>query len=207
MRGLIYHLPATNPGNEKWSGALGRNAGLIFRFHNYKTYYIIYYTTISCMCMTTGGMFFRSGPILAFAVLQAVLFTAATAGGRDVIPGPVPARVLTVIDGDTILVRARIWLGHVVETRVRLEGVDTPELTGECERERRLARKARDFILARIGGGGVILSGIQYGKYAGRVVARVATAEGGDFSQALLEAGIGRPYDGGRRWPWCAGED
>ena len=158
------------------------------------------------MHMTTCGMFFRSGPILAFAVLQAVLFLAA-AGGRDVIPGPVPARVLTVIDGDTILVRARIWLGQVVETRVRLEGVDTPELTGECERERRLARKARDFILTRIGGGGVVLSGIQYGKYAGRVVARVAAADGGDFSEALLEAGIGRPYDGGRRWSWCAGED
>ncbi len=158
--------------------------------------------------MTTGGMSFRSGPILAFAVLQAVLFlTADAAGGRDVIPGPVPARVMAVIDGDTILVRARIWLGQVVETHVRLEGVDTPELTGECELERRLARKARDFILARIGGGGVVLRDIQYGKYAGRVVARVGTANGGDFSQALLEAGLGRLYRGGRRWSWCAGED
>ncbi len=156
--------------------------------------------------MIAGGMWFRCGSILAFVVLQTVLFLAAdAAGGRDVVPGPVPARVLMVIDGDTVLVRARIWLGQVVETHVRLEGVDTPELAGQCERERRLARKARDFIVSRIGGV-VVLSAIQYGKYAGRVVARVGTADGGDFSQALLEAGLGRPYDGGRRRSWCAGE-
>ncbi len=129
-------------------------------------------------------------------------------GGTEAIPGPIPARVLEVIDGDTILVRARIWLGQEVEIRVRLQGVDTPELGGACERERALARRARDFVRHQIGGGEVVLRDIQYGKYAGRVVARMSTAEGRDITTALLEAGLGRPYDGGRRSSWCdGGED
>ena len=31
--------------------------------------------------------------------------------------GPIPARVLAVIDGDTIEVQARIWLGQEINTR------------------------------------------------------------------------------------------
>ena len=47
-----------------------------------------------------------------------------------------------------------------------------------------------------------ILGDIQCRKYAGRVVARVETPDGEDFSRSLLRAGLGRPYDGRRR-PWC----
>jgi len=121
---------------------------------------------------------------------------------RDVIPGPVPARVVAVADGDTVLVRARIWLGQDVETRIRLDGVDTPELKGKCEVERRLAVKAREFVAARIEGRTVDLFQIQYGKYAGRVVARIRDAEG-DLSDAIIAAGLGRAYSGGRRESWC----
>ena len=108
-----------------------------------------------------------------------------------------------VIDGDTIVVRARIWLGQGVETLVRLDGVDAPELRGKCEQERRFARKARDLIVSHAAEGQVVLRDIQYGKYAGRVVARVQTLDGKDFSAALLKAGLGRPYNGGRRGSWC----
>ncbi len=31
---------------------------------------------------------------------------------RQSVPGPVPAKVLRVIDGDTLMVRARIWIVH-----------------------------------------------------------------------------------------------
>ena len=110
-----------------------------------------------------------------------------------------------VIDGDTIQVRARIWLGQDVETRVRLDGADAPELNGGCESARRLARRARDFVRALADGGRVILSHITYGKYAGRVLARVRVPGGEDFSDALIAAGLARPYGGGRRRSWCPG--
>ena len=140
------------------------------------------------------------GAGLAAALLAAAI--TASSPARELLPGPVPARVLQVIDGDTIVVKARIWLGQDVETRVRLEGVDAPELAGRCERERALAARARAFLEAMVDSGEVVLSQIQYGKFAGRVVARVETPSGEDLSAALLTAGLARAYAGGARTPW-----
>jgi len=144
---------------------------------------------------------------LAFGLgLLLVLGVAATFGaarGADGVPGPVSARVLDVIDGDTILVRARIWIGQEVETRVRLVGVDAPELRGACAHERGLAVAARDFVGAALASGSVRLRDIRHGKYGGRVLARVATAEGEDLGALLVAAGLARAYRGGRRGGWC----
>ncbi len=158
-----------------------------------------------------GNAGHSSGSFLAIAAaaLAAVLAAAAAAGPEGAaqrIPGPVPARVLRVIDGDTIVVRASIWLGQEVETKVRLAGVDTPELSGKCEYERSLARKAREFVLARIGGGEVILLDIRYGKYAGRVVARVRIGPDQELSAALIDAGLGWAGGRSRRSSWCGGQ-
>ncbi len=136
------------------------------------------------------------------AVLASLVIPVGISSTSEIIRGPVSAEVLRVMDGDTIVVRARIWLGQDIETRVRLDGVDTPEMNGKCERERRMALKARDWVASLAAGGKVILRDIQYGKYAGRVVARVEAPDGEDFSHSLLRAGLGRPYDGRRR-PWC----
>jgi len=117
--------------------------------------------------------------------------------------GPVPPRLLRVIDGDTIAVSARIWLGQAVETLVRVDGVDTPELKGKCAAERQLARRARNFVTEFLGRGGVVLRDIQYGKFAGRVVSRVLSADGRDLTDALIAEGLGRNYVRGKRLQWC----
>lgn len=137
-----------------------------------------------------------------FTVLAGLGIPVGVSPTSEIIRGPVSAEVLRVMDGDTIVVRARIWLGQDIETRVRLDGVDTPEMNGKCERERRMALKARDWVASLAAGGKVILRDIKYGKYAGRVVARVEAPDGEDFSHSLLRAGLGRPY-GGRRRSWC----
>ena len=128
---------------------------------------------------------------------------APSAAAGEVLPGPVQAHMVRVVDGDTVVVRARIWLGQDVEIRVRLAGIDAPELRGKCPAERDLARRAGAFIRARTDGGAVRLADIQYGKFAGRVVARLITEGGEDLSRALLAAGLARPYTGRRRQPWC----
>ena len=159
-----------------------------------------------------------SAVIAVLAFVPALILGAGTATGqsgqlaspkpaplhRQSVPGPVPARVLRVIDGDTLMVRARIWIGQEIEIKVRLAGVDAPELRGKCESERILARQARDLVAARIADGEVSLHGVQYGKFAGRVLARVETSAGDDLGTALLDAGLGRPYRGKRRRGWCA---
>ncbi len=119
------------------------------------------------------------------------------------VAGPVAARVLRVVDGDTLHVVAAIWPGQMVETRVRLVGIDAPELRGRCEAERARAAAARDSLSGLVGDGLVSLHEIRFGKYAGRVLARVAGADGRDLSLAMLEAGLARPYEGGRRESWC----
>jgi endonuclease YncB( thermonuclease family) len=122
---------------------------------------------------------------------------------RDVLEGPVAARVIRVRDGDTLLVRARIWVGQEIVIQARIAGIDAPELRARCPRERALAERARDFVTAKVAGRPVWLVDIRNGKYAGRVLAGVRTEDGIDLGRALLKAGLARPYGGGRRKPWC----
>ena len=123
--------------------------------------------------------------------------------GAEPVAGPVAAWVFDVIDGDTIAVRARIWLGQDVDTRVRLFGIDTPELKARCEEEQRLAHAARDFVREKTQSRRVSLMDVRYDKYGRRVLARVVTADGEDLGQALIRRGLARPYDGGARRSWC----
>ena len=137
-------------------------------------------------------------PFVAFALAPSPVSRSA-----EILAGPVPARLLRVIDGDSISVRARIWLGQDVQTLVRIDGVDTPELRGKCPAERQLAIRARDFVIAFLGRGGIFLRDIQYGKFAGRVGSRVLSSDGRDLTDALIAEGLGRTYAGRKRRSWC----
>ena len=122
---------------------------------------------------------------------------------NDGVSGPVIARVLRVIDGDTIAVRARIWIGQSVETRVRISGVDAPELRGDCALEIELATAARDLVVDVLGDQPAVLLDVRNDKFGGRVLARVESNAGEDIATLLIAAGLGRPYDGGKRTSWC----
>jgi endonuclease YncB( thermonuclease family) len=117
--------------------------------------------------------------------------------------GPVPAFVERVIDGDTLLVRARIWLGQELRVLVRVGGIDAPEMRARCERERKLALSARDFVRKAIGRRKILLTSIRQGKYAGRVIAEVRDERGEPLAPRLLAARLARPYRRGRRGGWC----
>ncbi len=152
----------------------------------------------------------RCGQVGAKFRLCAVglMFSAALFGGpsvraAEVLPGPVTAEVVTVVDGDTLDVLARVWLGQTVHIRVRLDGVDTPELRGRCAGERAQAQEARSWLERRLAGRSIALRQVRLGKYAGRVVARVELDDGQDLSDLLLRSGLARPYDGRKRADWC----
>lgn len=135
----------------------------------------------------------------------AVILCGGPAWAAETLPGPVQATVISIIDGDTVVVWADIWLGQKIRTRVRIAGIDAPELRAKCAHEHALAVAARDKLVSLINGGPVTLTDVHYGKYAGRVVARVAEAGGGDVAEALIVAGLARTYDGGGRRDWCDG--
>lgn len=138
-----------------------------------------------------------------FLILVCLILSNTVALAGDVLSGPVPARVLRVIDGDTLEVRARVWLGQEIVTRVRLAGIDTPELRGRCTAEKEQARQARAALQQMIQSGQVRLRNIRYGKFAGRVLADLETDDGQDPQQILLRKGLARPYDGATRTSWC----
>ena len=83
-----------------------------------------------------------------------------------------------------------------------MQGV-VPELKGRCPYENRLALKARAFVQTRTAEGKVVLHDIHYGKYAGRVVARVQMPGSGNLLDAFLRAGLGRVYQGRQQESWC----
>lgn len=137
--------------------------------------------------------------IMATAAVASVCIfcTHSAAGDR------IPAEVVSIYDGDTLFVTARPWPGMAITTGVRLRGIDTAELRGDCDRERALAVAARDR-LAELVGDRVVLRHVERGKYADRVVADVILPDGRSAAAVLLAEGIGRPYDGrSRRESWC----
>ncbi|PWE18181.1 nuclease [Marinicauda salina] len=135
--------------------------------------------------------------------LLLALVIAAPAAASEPLPGPIPAEVVRVIDADTIAVTARIWPGHTVATRVRLAGVDAPEISRPgCDAERAAGEAATGFVRERLAPGSpVTLAAVEQGSFAGRVVARLSDAEGRDLSEALLAAGHAVAY--GEDGHWC----
>jgi endonuclease YncB( thermonuclease family) len=114
-----------------------------------------------------------------------------------------PAQVLRVIDGDTFEARVRVWPGLDVTTKVRLRGIDAPELGARCVQEAEKAEAARNALVAILAEGTVGLARVAPDKFGGRVVADASTRRTADVAIALLEAGVARRYAGGRRENWC----
>ena len=115
-----------------------------------------------------------------------------------------PARVGRVIDGDTFDATVMLDGGINVSARVRIRDVDTPEIHGKCAREREMAAAARARLGEMLPVGSIVeLTNIKDDKYLGRIDANVADGRGTDVGRALIRAGLGRSYNGGRRSGWC----
>jgi endonuclease YncB( thermonuclease family) len=112
--------------------------------------------------------------------------------------------VIRTIDGDTFEARVHLGPGLEPTTRIRLRGIDAPELKASCPQELQMAETATGALRGLLGDGGVTISNIGPDKYAGRVVADAATRRTGNVSTAMLTAGHARPYGGGHRNGWCA---
>jgi endonuclease YncB( thermonuclease family) len=111
--------------------------------------------------------------------------------------------VIRTIDGDTFEARVHLAAGQDVMTRVRLRGIDAPELKAACAEELRMAEAATDALRDLLRQGEVAIYNIGPDKYQGRVVADVATRSTGNVSTALVGAGHARSYNGGHRAGWC----
>jgi len=112
--------------------------------------------------------------------------------------------VIRTIDGDTFEARVHLPPDLNLTTRVRLRGIDAPELKASCSQELQMAETATSALRVLLGEGDVMIFNIGPDKYAGRVVADAATRRTGNVSMAMLAAGHVRSYGGGHRSGWCA---
>jgi len=85
---------------------------------------------------------------------------------------------------------------------VRIMGIDTPEMNGDCASERAKAEAARAQLIELLGSGEVTLQRDGCDRYE-RTLAR-AQVSGRDVAAMLISEGLGRPYEGGRRAGWCS---
>ncbi|OWW00990.1 nuclease [Rhizobium sp. R72] len=137
--------------------------------------------------------------IVSFVAL-ALAATPVTAVARDEIEGPVFAEILRVIDGDTLLVEARPWPQQTMEVYVRIRGIDAPEMHSNCAEIRCAGIDARHALKNLTSGSPEIhLTQIAGDKYFGRILANVTLSDGKNPAQDLLEEGIVRAHDGGRK--------
>jgi endonuclease YncB( thermonuclease family) len=114
-----------------------------------------------------------------------------------------PVDVVRTIDGDTFLARVRQRDGRDLVVRVRLRGIDAPEMKASCQEELDKAEAAAGALRGLLGQGGVTITNLGPDKY-GRVLADVATKRTANVSAALLAGGYARSYNGGHRDGWCA---
>ena len=114
-----------------------------------------------------------------------------------------PVEVVRTIDGDTFEARVHLWPGLEMTTRVRLRGIDAPELKAACPQELQMAEAAGSALRGLLEEGEVAIYNIGPDKYNGRVVADAATRRTESVSAALLAGGFARSYGGGRRSGWC----
>jgi len=118
------------------------------------------------------------------------------------------ATVLKVVDGDTLRVHVEGFPAAFDPIDVRVVGLDTPEhlmppARSECEVV--LGRKASDFARSLIKAGATITITYTPGredKYR-RLLGVVTLPDGRIWSDVMISARLGRPYDGRTKAPWC----
>ena len=109
---------------------------------------------------------------------------------------------ITVYDGDTI--KCDIDLGFSIILRkqsVRSLGINCPEIRTKDEREKALAYEARDQLRHILEDAEVIaLQSHGKGKF-GRILGTLF-ADGKNVNDMMIDLGLARPYDGGKRSSW-----
>ena len=128
---------------------------------------------------------------------------AAPVSAGETLAGPVLAHVERVIDGDTIGVRVKVWIGQEIDVLVRIDRIDAPEMEKGCPASRAIAEDAKALVAETIEGRDVTLHHIRGDKYFGRVIADIEVPGAGDLAATLLASGLARPYAGGKRCGWC----
>jgi len=87
---------------------------------------------------------------------------------------------------------------------IRVNGIDTPEIKGKCEKEKYDAKQAQQMVADILKDADqIVLRNMERGKYF-RIAADVIV-DGENLGDILVETGVAIRYDGGRKVKgWCS---
>lgn len=109
-----------------------------------------------------------------------------------------------VIDGDTIsIINNKPDLSHL-PLSIRLLNIDTPEIKGKCDKEKKLALEARKFVHNIVNNpkNKITYNLVKNDKYGGRVLGYIYV-NGEDLSKIMIANKLARSYDGKKKSNWC----
>ncbi len=111
------------------------------------------------------------------------------------------AKLLKVVDGDTVDLRVDLGFNVFTEQRFRLKGINCPELHSKDAEEKKRGAAARDYLTSLISGEGqlVVTTFLDKQEKYGRFLAELSNASGEDVNEEMVKAGHAVPYDGGKR--------
>lgn len=102
------------------------------------------------------------------------------------------AKIIDVYDGDTVTAVVDLGFLHSQEMKLRLYGIDTPEMRGPEKEE---GKKVRDILRSMILDKEVTIRSYKdkQGKY-GRYLANIVLEDGLEVNQWLVDNGHAKPY-------------
>jgi micrococcal nuclease len=112
-------------------------------------------------------------------------------------------QVNSIYDGDTFRANIEDFPAIIGEhMSIRINGIDTPELRGKCEKEKQLARKAKQFTVEHLRAAkNITLKNIKRGKYF-RLIADVYV-DGISLGELLIKYKHAVIYQGKAKKTWC----
>lgn len=115
------------------------------------------------------------------------------------IPKLINVPVIKVYDGDTITIAVKIDKTYY-KYRVRLSGIDTPEIKTNNEREKQRAIQAREYLSSLILHKNVHIKDVFYEKY-GRLCGTIYY-KNKNINQTMIDSGCAVSYNGGKKPTW-----
>jgi micrococcal nuclease len=114
------------------------------------------------------------------------------------------AEVISVYDGDTITVMIDQGMKHFARVKVRMIGINTPEIRTKDLQEKERGYAAKDYLKSRIEGKTIVINTVKKGKF-GRWLGVIWIYEDGmeelgeSLNDEMIRVGHAVSYDGGKR--------
>jgi len=107
------------------------------------------------------------------------------------------AKVVNVVDGDTVDLDTDLGFRITFRQRYRLYGVDTPEMNDPDPAVRAMAVKAKEFVLAQVGGKEIVVNthldrADKYGRWLALIHVKDAAGAWMDLNAELVRLGLAR---------------